>query len=101
MPERLEDSRLKRWGKFSEPRRLQNAGSTLSPESARTGRRLLRVNKIGINRQLAAACIIAVGFLFLTAVYWFSLTDAGAAKRDFIGYWAAGRQMVHGADPFD
>ena len=52
-------------------------------------------------RQLAAACIIAAGFLFLTAVYWFSLTDAGAAQRDFIGYWAAGRQVIHGADPFD
>ena len=52
-------------------------------------------------RQFAAACIIAAGFLFLTAIYWVSLTDAGAAKRDFIGYWAAGRQIVHGADPFD
>lgn len=52
-------------------------------------------------RQIAAACIIAAGFLFLTAIYWVSLTNAGAAKRDFIGYWAAGRQMANGADPFD
>lgn len=53
------------------------------------------------SRPVAAACIIATGFLFLTAIFWLSLTDAGAAKRDFIGYWAAGRQMVHGVDPFD
>ena len=52
-------------------------------------------------RPLAASAIVAAGFLFLTLIFWFSLTDAGAAKRDFIGYWAAGRQMVHGADPFD
>lgn len=52
-------------------------------------------------RQIAAACIIAAGFAFLAAIYSVSLTDADAAKRDFIGYWAAGRQMAHGTSPFD
>ena len=52
-------------------------------------------------RQIAAACIVATGFCFLAAIYSVSMTDADAAKRDFIGYWAAGQQMAHGASPFD
>ena len=60
-----------------------------------------RATKPSRGRQLAAACIVAAGFCFLAAIYSVSLTDANAARRDFIGYWAAARQMVHGADPYN
>lgn len=53
------------------------------------------------SRQIAAACIVAAGFCFLAAIYSVSLTNANAARRDFIGYWAAARQIVRGGDPYD
>jgi Glycosyltransferase family 87 len=52
-------------------------------------------------RVFAAACIIAAGFCFVAGIYIVGLTDKDAAARDFIGYWAAGQQLIHGADPYD
>jgi Glycosyltransferase family 87 len=52
-------------------------------------------------RKFAAAAIVAAGFFALTLIYAVSLTDSEAAKRDYIGYWAAGKQIVHGASPYD
>ncbi len=52
-------------------------------------------------KSLAAAGIVAVGVCFLTAVFSLGLKDSDAAARDYIGYWAAGQQIVHGADPYD
>ena len=52
-------------------------------------------------RKVAAACIVAAGFCFVIAVYSAGLTDKNASQRDFIEYWAAGRLLVHGANPYD
>lgn len=52
-------------------------------------------------RALAAACIVLAGLGLLGAIFELGLTEQSAATRDFIGYWAAGRQMVHGANPYD
>jgi hypothetical protein len=52
-------------------------------------------------RKLAAACIIAAGFCFVTGLFVIGLTDKNATGRDYIEYWAAGQQLVHGADPYD
>ena len=52
-------------------------------------------------RAIAAACIMATGFLFVSLLYAVTLTDQEATKRDFIGYWAAGQQIVHGKSPYD
>jgi len=52
-------------------------------------------------RQIAAAGIVALGFCLVATMYAVGLTDQNAASRDFIGYWAAGQQLVHHANPYD
>jgi hypothetical protein len=52
-------------------------------------------------RVLAAVCITAAGLGFLVAVFSIGLSDRNAAERDFISYWAAGQQLMHGANPYD
>ncbi len=52
-------------------------------------------------RAVAAACIVAVGLLFVGGVFAVSLTDKDAADRDYIEYWAAEQQFVHGGSPYD
>jgi hypothetical protein len=52
-------------------------------------------------RVLAAGCIVAAGFCLVAGIYIVGLTDKNAAERDFIEYWAAGQQLVHGANPYD
>ncbi|MGO9438564.1 MAG: glycosyltransferase 87 family protein [Terracidiphilus sp.] len=51
-------------------------------------------------RTAAAAGIVAGGLCLLVAIFFLSLTKQSAASRDFIGYWAAGQQIVHGASPY-
>ena len=53
------------------------------------------------SRGLAAAGIVLAGFILLGAIFDLSLTEQSAATRDFIGYWAAGQQIVRGADPYN
>ena len=57
--------------------------------------------EVGSARPLAAAVIVLFGLASLGAIFSFSLTEQSAATRDFIGYWAAGQQIVHGANPYD
>ncbi|MFY9643341.1 MAG: glycosyltransferase family 87 protein, partial [Rhodomicrobium sp.] len=52
-------------------------------------------------RILAAGGIILSGLVLLGAIFDLSLTEQSAATRDFIGYWAAGQQIVHGSDPYN
>lgn len=52
-------------------------------------------------RVLAAACIVAAGHLFVLGILTIGLTNKTATDRDFISYWAAGQQLVHGQDPYD
>jgi hypothetical protein len=52
-------------------------------------------------RRIAAAAIVAGGLCLLTTIFSLNLTEQSAATRDFIGYWAAGQQIVHGASPYD
>jgi hypothetical protein len=52
-------------------------------------------------RAFAAACIVAAGLFFVVGAYILGLSDKNAAARDFISYWAAGQQLVHGANPYD
>jgi hypothetical protein len=57
--------------------------------------------KAAKGRPIAAAAILSCGLVFLAASLSLSLTQQSAATRDFIGYWAAGQQIVHGANPYD
>lgn len=52
-------------------------------------------------RGLWAALIVAAGSCLVALLFAFTLTDREAAKRDFIGYWAAGKQIVRGGSPYD
>jgi hypothetical protein len=51
-------------------------------------------------RVLAATAIILVGLCLLTAIFETAIPRENAATRDYIGYWAAGQQIVHGANPY-
>ena len=53
------------------------------------------------SRRILAAGIIVAGAVILAAVFALSLQEKDAAARDYIGYWAAGRQIVRGADPYN
>jgi hypothetical protein len=46
---------------------------------------------------------LAAGFAlaFTTLFFAFQLTGRLGGSRDFVGYWAAGRQLVHHANPYD
>jgi len=48
-------------------------------------------------RKLAAFCILAVG----AGILIFAVSTSSAGQRDFISYWAAGKQLIHGANPYD
>jgi hypothetical protein len=52
-------------------------------------------------RKFAAAAIVVAGLCFVVAIYIIGLSDKNAAGRDFISYWAAGQQLVHGENPYD
>lgn len=52
-------------------------------------------------RAIAAALIVAAGAAFVAGVQYLSQTDAQATERDFIEFWAIGRQLVHHANPYD
>ncbi len=57
--------------------------------------------KNGHWRPFAAAGIVVGGFCLMATIFAVNLTDKSAASRDFIGYWAAGKQIVRGANPYD
>jgi hypothetical protein len=52
-------------------------------------------------RRIAAAGIVTLGIVILAAFLAIGLQEKDAASRDFIGYWAAGQQLVRGANPYD
>ncbi len=52
-------------------------------------------------RLLLAALIALAGAGAVLAVYIAGIDDSSAAERDFISYWAAGQQLVHGQNPYD
>ena len=52
-------------------------------------------------RAIAAAAIVAAGFCLVASIYIIGLSDKNAAQRDYIEYWAAGKQLIRGADPYD
>lgn len=52
-------------------------------------------------RPLAATGIVLFGLVLLGTIFDLSLTEQSAATRDFIGYWAAGQQIVHCANPYN
>ncbi len=52
-------------------------------------------------RIVAAAGILLAGLTWVTAIFAFSLTDQNIAGRDYIQYWAAGRQVDRGLNPYD
>jgi hypothetical protein len=52
-------------------------------------------------RRWAAAAIIGAGLLCAIATFVVGLSNKSASQRDYIEYWAAGQQVVRGADPYD
>jgi hypothetical protein len=57
--------------------------------------------KKNLFRDLAAAAIVAAGLCFAVIFYSHVLSDYNASQRDFISYWAAGQQLMHGGNPYD
>jgi hypothetical protein len=53
--------------------------------------------KARVLRAFAAGCLLAVG----AGVLFLTFNNNTAGKRDFIAYWTAGQQLVHGANPYD
>jgi len=52
-------------------------------------------------RKLAAALIVAAGVCLVAGVYAFSIDNRNVTGRDFIEYWAAEKQLIQGANPYD
>ena len=52
-------------------------------------------------RVLAASCIVAAGFGYFASLCFYVMSDRIASQKDFISYWAAGQQLIHGANPYD
>jgi len=52
-------------------------------------------------RVFAAAAIVAAGFCSVVCIYSIGLSNQNASQRDFISYWSAGQQLMHGANPYD
>jgi hypothetical protein len=52
-------------------------------------------------RKFAAALIIAAGVCLVAGIYAFSIDNKSVTGRDFIQYWAAERQLIQGANPYD
>lgn len=53
--------------------------------------------RIKLWRVFAALFLVALGIYILA----YAMTGNNAANRDFISYWAAGRQLVHHGNPYD
>ena len=53
--------------------------------------------------RVSAGRVIAAGLLLLFGVGFlaFAMSGSNAANKDFVTYWAAGRQLVHHANPYD
>lgn len=68
----------------------QNAGSQDFPQGRRSA-----------GRKIAAGAIIAAGFLWVVFLFAITLTDQDVAGRDYVQYWAEGRQVIAHANPFD
>jgi Glycosyltransferase family 87 len=77
---------------------LGSAGST--PPDARPVRGSSAAKKSPL-RMLAAGCILGAGILCVIGAYMAGLTNQSATERDYIEYWAAGQQVVHGSNPYD
>jgi hypothetical protein len=60
-----------------------------------------RAPKVSPLRLVGASCIVVAGVCLVASILFFGLSDKSATKRDFIEYWAAGQQLIHGADPYD
>jgi hypothetical protein len=52
-------------------------------------------------RRIAAAGILAAGLGWVVLIFALSLTDRDVAGRDYIQYWAEGRQVLLHANPYD
>jgi len=52
-------------------------------------------------RKVAAALIVAAGVCLVAGVYAAGIDNRNVTGRDFIEYWAAERQLILGANPYD
>jgi hypothetical protein len=50
-------------------------------------------------RIFAAACIVVVGIAIISAIVVKGWDRRSLTSGDFIQYWAAEQQLVHGANP--
>jgi hypothetical protein len=48
-------------------------------------------------RIMAALCLVATGI----AIFVLIVHNNNAGQRDYISYWAAGHELIHGANPYD
>lgn len=57
--------------------------------------------KRSVGRRIAAATIVLAGLAWVTFVFALSLSDRDISGRDYIQYWAEGRQVLRHANPYD
>lgn len=74
------------------------AGAGREPVGENTTRRTEKKSPL---RGIAAAVIVATGFLVVAAMFWISSRGNNPTNSDYIGYWAAGQQLAHHANPYD
>ena len=55
------------------------------------------MNQKKIFHWIGAVSILSVGVLILA----YSLSNSSGADRDFISYWASGKQLIHHRNPYD
>lgn len=77
-----------------------SASSTLSPPPRASSPSSPPAKKSPL-RRLAAGCILGAGLLCAIGAYVAGLGDKSATQRDYIQYWAAGRLLLRGANPYD
>ncbi len=53
--------------------------------------------RISAVRILLAGLLLVIGVSFLA----FAMSSSNAANKDFVTYWAAGKQLIHHANPYD
>ena len=51
--------------------------------------------------RIVLSLLLLAAAVALVAAIASSMSRESAGSRDFIAYWAAGQQLVHGADPYD
>ena len=81
---------------------MTSIGGRIEPQRAKSPTAPVRNERTPSPWRMAGAiAIVATGFLVVAAAYGLSLQANNPTTSDFIGYWVAGQQLAHDANPYD